>query len=855
MCHPSARPDVVRAPDGVPRARAPSVAWAFWLLVLLLGCLSVPGCGGCGGDPDELAEEQAEEEAEKEKDAQKSKPKPTFEPARLYIQPNLPSEDRILAVKPGHWTMATAEMKANNFHYTGELHVTAADRSGSPAVVESTPYALATIRSAPLPKGQQKFLEFAAFVPRDVTGVRLITELRAVRGGITEVYSDPLQQMPPYQYYILILSGQPESFRALSRNPTRLDSIRAPGDEEDLIHYKVVAPPVQQRVPLPTNALAWSSIAYILWDDVDPALFDVDQRQALVDWLHWGGQLIISGPGTLDKLKGSFLDPSSEASLLPATAGESVKLTPDQVAAMGSAWNTPGKDNVGRKLVVARDWSVVKLNKHPAARFVANTQEQVIERQIGRGRIAVTSFRLGQSSLLNWPSFDCFLNAVLLRRPSRQFVFVPEKIDSVAMRWVAEDGSLLTHLMDPRVTTTLRYFSRDVGDKGEFVVDGRVADVVPTTAMTPDGPMPVDIPLDGEDLIETDVPTAKGSGLGGWNDFQGAASAARAALSEAAGIKIPNATFVVFVLAVYLAVLVPLNWGIFRVVGRIELAWIAAPLIAIAGAMSVIKLAQLDIGFARSQTEISLLEAYADYPRAHVTRYTALYASLGTEYDLVFEDKNALAMPFPADANFQFLRGRNVDRVEYRRDETGARLAGFTVESNSTGMVHSEQMYDLGGVFTYTDKNGRQEVYNRTKYAIYNAGVIRRASPNRIEVAWIGDLQPNVGAKASYTAAPSRLPLLAQWNLSSSAEVDRPLQRLLNLAQQSVEPEVGEVRLLGIIREPLSGLTVEPEPSQNERSPTLVVAHLKQTRLVNHPPRPDRNSRAALVGEETAEDE
>jgi hypothetical protein len=60
---------------------------------------------------------------------------------------------------------------------------------------------------------------------------------------------------------------------------------------------------------------------------------------------------------------------------------------------------------------------------------------------------------------------------------------------------------------------------------------------------------------------------------------------------------------------------------------------------------------------------------------------------------------------------------------------------------------------------------------------------------------------------------------------------------------------------LGIIREPLSGLTVEPEPSQNERSPTLVVAHLKQTRLVNHPPQADKNSRASLVDEIPAEEE
>ena len=856
MLHHSAMPERMRAPCGASRNRARPVAWGFWFLILLLGCMSLPGCGGCGGDADELAEEEAEEEAEKEKEAQKSKPKPPFEPARLYVQPNIPSDDRILAAKPGHWLMATAEMKANNFHYTGELHVTAADRSGNPAVIESTPYELATIRSAPLPKGQQKFLEFAAFLPRDITGPRLITELRAVRGGVTEVYSDPLQQMPPYQYYFLILSAQPGSFRALSRNDTRFDAIRAPGDDEDLIHYKVVAPQIQKRAPLPTNALAWSSIGYILWDDVDPAVFDVDQRQALVDWLHWGGQLIISGPGSLDKLKGSFLDPSSEASLLPATAGESVSLTPDQVDVMTREWNTTNKQGnmQGRTLVVARNWSVVKLNKHPQAQFVPGTLEQVVERQIGRGRIAVTSFRLGQSGLLNWPSFDCFLNAVVLRRLPRDFAPLQEKIDGVAMRWLDEQGLPQTNVMDARRTTSLRYFSRDIGDKGEVVVDGRVADVVPTTVMTPQGMTSVEVALD-EESIETDVPRAKGSGLGGWNDFHGAASAARAALGEAAGIKIPNATFVVFVLAVYLAVLVPLNWGIFRVVGRIELAWMAAPLIAIAGAMSVIKLAQLDIGFARSQTEISLLEAYADYPRAHLTRYTALYASLGTEYDLVFDDKNALAMPFPADANFQWLRGKNVDRVEYHRDETGVRLAGFTVESNSTGMVHSEQMYDLGGVLAYSDDGGRQEVYNRTKYAIFNAGLIRRGPRGTLQVAWIGDLPPGKGVKASYTSAPSKLPLLAQWNLSTSAEVDRPLQRLLNLAQHARELEIGEVRLLGIVREPLTGLMVEPEPSQSERSPTLVVAHLKQTRLVNNPPRADKNSRASLVDEIPAEDE
>jgi hypothetical protein len=811
----------------------------------------MPGCGGCSADPNEAAEDEASEEAEKELADQKAKPKPPFEPTRLFVQPNFPAEDRVLSVKPGHWSMLTAQMKANHFHYNGELHVATADRNGRPITLESTPYTFATVRDANLAKGQQKFLEFATFVPREVEGLpRLTSELRTTGGALTEAYSDPLQRMPPYQYYLVILSEKPESFRALSRNDTRLDTIRAPGDNGNLNHYKVVAPRVQKRVPLPTNGLAWTSIAYIVWDEIDPALFDVDQRRALLDWIHWGGQLIISGPGTLDKLKGSFLDPSPETTYLPATPGESVKLTPAQVHDLGEPWTTVGKDGTeGRHLVAARDWSVVKFNKHPAARFVELTDQQVVERQVGRGRIAVTSFRIGQTSLLNWPSFDCFLNAVLLRRLPREFVEVDGKLDGVAMHWYNPTGEKPYYTMDPRQTTTLRYLSRDIGDKGEFAVDGRVDDVVPAMVMTPGGPTPLNL-SDPEALDSGDGPPAgKGSGVGGWNDFVGVPNAARTALRDAAGIKIPDATFVAFVLSIYLAVLVPLNWGVFRVVGRIELAWIAAPLIAVAGALSVIKLAQLDIGFARSQTEISVLEAHADYPRAHLTRYTALYASLATEYDLVFDDKNTLALPLATDANFQLIRGESIDRVEYHRNELGARLAGFTVNSNSTAMVHSEQMYDLGGVLDYSEKNGRHEVYNRTKYPIDHAGVIRRTADDRLEVAWLGDLDAGRGVNAVFTAAPDKRPLLKQWNLSQGDDADRMLQPLLHLAQTAGDLEVGEVKLIGIIRQPLGGMHVEPEPSQNEHSPTLLVAHLKQTKLANHPPLPDKNSRAAVVNE------
>src|SRR5690606_1118314 len=138
--------------------------------------------------------------------------------------------------------------------------------------------------------------------------------------------------------------------------------------------------------------------------------------------------------------------------------------------------------------------------------------------------------------------------------------------------------------------------------------------------------------LDNPPLMDRGYRAAAQSGVGGWNDVSGAADAVRRSLKEAAGISVPKRDFVLRILAVYLVVLVPVNWAFFRLIGRVEWAWIAAPLIAIGGALAVVRLAQLDIGFARSRTEVAVLELQPNHQRGHLTRFTALYTSLSTNY-------------------------------------------------------------------------------------------------------------------------------------------------------------------------------------------------------------------------------
>src|SRR5262245_27366212 len=247
------------------------------------------------------------------------------------------------------------------------------------------------------------------------------------------------------------------------------------------------------------------------------------------------------------------------------------------------------------------------------------------------------------------------------------------------------------------------------------------------------------------------------AGIAAWDDDGASSDAARQILTEAAGIEIPSAAFVMQVLAVYLLVLVPLNWLIFWLMGKVEWAWIAAPLIAPVGGGAVSRLAQLGSGFARRRTVVAVLEMQGCYARAHLTRYTALYSSLSSSYTLAFDEPSALAAPFPAKRLEESLLSiTQYTDVAFRRDKEVS-LTGVQVSSNSTGMVHSEQMLSLGKspktletLRLVGDKDRGFSVSNTTDLTVRDIGVFRRVDvPGRdgrtaaqVEAAYIAKLEP-----------------------------------------------------------------------------------------------------------------
>lgn len=776
------------------------------LVVALVAALAVPGCRGCFQSEDDTAAKKKEEEKKKEK------PKPDFECGRLQILLRDEGSARNL-VKAGHWMTAVQRMKANNFDFHAELESVAMDRSRQPIPVQNTAFRMVMSRPTVLPKGQTRELEATFFIP-DVppsadtaspTTVWLRSTLRARRGG-REVYAadEPTTMMKPYQCFFLVLAAEPDRYAYLKR----LDSIAPPvvGEgnlAESVTHYVVVLPPADRRLPVPSQPLAWSPIAYILWDGLRPTQLTPDQQQALLDWLHWGGQIMISGPSSLDTLRGSFLEP-----YLPALATEAVRLEPADFAPLDQGWslvNSRTKIRADLSIPANKKLVGVRLQPHPEATPLPDTGNLVWERRVGAGRVVVTAFSLADRPLVNWRSFDSFFNACLLRRPARSFRLSQEMEPEVV--WA--DGTGFGDMRDGRLVTKLRYFTRDAA------------------AEAPAGKPAPNAPASGPSLVAA------------WNDASAVSEAARQTLQEAAGISVPEAGFVFRVLVVYLLVLVPVNWLVFRLLGRVEWAWLAAPLIAIAGAVVVVRLAQLDIGFARSRTEIAVLEVQGGYPSAHLTRYTAVYTSLSAAYDFAFDDDSALAMPFPHHVPYAPGLREEVKNVSFRRDQQ-ITLRGFQVASNSTGLVHSEQMLDLGGSVQLTGKGpGGWSVKNGTKLLLEDAGVLHKTGADQWELAWVGSFP------AAETAALRFRPVAGPdgYQASASEEARQVLRRLFELACHDRSLQTGDVRLIAWSRQSLPGLSIRPQASQ-ESIRTLVLIHLRRGALPA--PQPDRNLNAAI---------
>ncbi len=248
--------------------------------------------------------------------------------------------------KLGHWATAYFQLVANNFNSQGELSVLSVDSMGQPVPVQNTDYFINTTRPVSLAKGEWKSLECSVYLPRrDMdAGVRTVNVDYLFNNSTTGLnlipHRQPTNLMLPFQYHIVVLSNRSDSYKYLNY----LDSVSIP----DVVSadgsvfppfYYVIPTRRDYPVPLARQALNWTTIAYVLWDDFAPDQLDAEQQTAMLDWLHQGGQLIVSGPDCLDKLQNSFL-----SEYLPASFDSTFNLTNEDFAQINEYWSVPARN-------------------------------------------------------------------------------------------------------------------------------------------------------------------------------------------------------------------------------------------------------------------------------------------------------------------------------------------------------------------------------------------------------------------------------------------------------------------------------------------------------------------------------
>ncbi len=714
-----------------------NLQWRRWL-VLLLGILLFAGCGGC------VKEDQPQDPKEKET---KNKPaKPDFENKPAVLYPGIFNQEiKSNRAKPGHWVQTALRSQANNYDANGEMLTTGMSSVSSVAEVPGTNCFVETRRLVAMPKEQPKTLESLVFIPCDENTSTKSVNVRFVINNQSQVpvvdTVQPVLPLKPYQYHFVVLVDAPDSYSYLKV----LDCIKLPnlGSMSSPAFYHIVMPDAEGSLPLAPSALAWTTTAYVLWDGMDPERFTSEQKTAIIDWLHFGGQLIVSGPNSLETLQASFLGP-----YLPASSAAAINLSDKHLLELNENWSTNILKNPDRKWEFRVPTSApmlgVKLELNDDAMFIKGTGELVAEKNLGRGRIVVTGFSLKDIRFKKWPNASSFIHNALMRRPVRKFY--KAEFDNVGFRWSeGRYGSTF----NPILGTNLRFLSRDLG--GEVGVSRTHLslwnDDVSSLGNSNVNPwFNSQNPLDGGFNIESSALDAQidpwmfggygfneQAGMGAWNDSFGVAEAARKNIVRVAGITPPSPKFVLQLLSIYLLVLVPVNWLIFKLMGRVEWAWIAMPIISLIGAVAVVKLASLDIGFVRSRTQIGILEMHDGYARGHLTQYSALYSSLSTRYQIEMNGRDSVALPFKSNSDSK----STLRPVVFETGIEANLLRNFLVTSNSTGMTHQETLMDLGGALRLIDGDNIQ---NDTNFDYLDAGVVRCLKPGQFEFALIGEL-------------------------------------------------------------------------------------------------------------------
>ncbi len=825
-------------------------------------------------DPDAVAERREREQ------------KPRFEFSKTDIAPF----DTLPLIKPDHWSWLTVQLQANLETYEGRLQT-------APIPLRGMPMQMVYRRQVGLIEGQLMRMSWPVFIPIPPSsksfGIDLgrINAIRPDNG--TDAVVRPLEA---HQMVLLILANDVDSYTLwrdyqaiLGATTDRSD----PTAKERRAYYRVVQPIEPENPNLSPHPLTWTTTSHVIWDSVEPKVLSLGQQRAMIDWIHWGGQLVIAGGATPTPAFISDRDESLIAPYLPGVPnGLSSLVPPDEFQEFQDSYEAPRWRDALDSFDV-QNYSPRSLKESTPAPEEARPPESEaglylagldpigsdvvslrlhgnrgpvigLERRVGRGRILMLAFDPKEAELLKWPGNDQMTRQIILRRPNDPWR-VGDRNDSrmlagTDLSWYRLLSRDLIQLPPPQT----RKGEKDSTEEAELPKEPTVPTASAEGKVVPSNPVPgpgyVDPSIDPDQDRLPDDPVAA------WRDDSGMPNLARSALVAALGIEIPAPTFVLRIVLLYVVSLVPLNWLVCRfLLRRRELAWGIVPLLALGFAIAVERAAAIDLGYDRACDEVTLVELQPGYPRAHVSRFSVLYSNSRDAFEIIYpSDPTALVLPLDTRSS---IRGDAITQAVFQTTPDPG-LVDFQVEPRSLAMYRSEQLIllpnapgfpeDLGrfqGVIGLdTTEDGRNQLINGTAIDLRDAVLIEVGTGlnglNRYQP--IGQIPPGAVIELdSLQAVEEFEPELATEDQPDWLDLESFVSPL-RAYNWNGPADAGELRLVGWSTDPIPGQVLTPEVDRH-RVLTLVVSHLRY----GPPPSPSaplynsKTYQASRVPEET----
>jgi hypothetical protein len=777
------------------------------------------------------------------KKLEKDKSRAPFEFFRSQVAPF----DVLPFVKPNQWSTVTLELRANYADYEGTLQF-------YPVLLAGMPQEMIYSRDARLVKEQRSRLSLQVMLPRFPKEKELSVELLqsgAIRHD--EQWQVPVRLLPPAQMLVVVLNRESSTqYAAWNRLPC---FVPAASDREDALtldiqrYYRLVLPEDAEKAFLSPHPLTWSSISHVVWDALPPDSISVFHQQAMLDWLHWGGQLILIGgagpsfsifhdsflggylpaePTGQNQLLGeSELKPLADAyppSVLPALPPDQENAAP---APRPEVFGLPGGRPYFKPVPIqppkGRSVFLTGLKPHPGASTIPlgewSPHVLAVEGRVGRGRITMLAINPNDPSLASWPGLDTLIRRVVLRRP--------EEI-ATGSDWSGGPGTLpgSPGILEGFDLSWYRITSRDAGAEAESmrVRASQAARTAPTRGVRigPQPPPPPQIQpqVSGSVTTEAEEAALARLGVAEWRDTTALPRLCRDLLEKASGISVPSSQFVLKVILAYILAVVPLNWLVFRLLlNRREWAWVVVPLLALGFAIGVERVAAYDMGYDSACDEIDLLEIQGGYSRAHLSRFASLYTTGRARYTIAYPgDPTALALPLN---NERSIGGEDVATAVWQSSPVPA-LESFSVQPRSLAMYRAEQMIGLTGSMSLEATEVGRSIKNGTDLELKDAVLVDVAGLKERRETYLGTI-----------AAGSTMDLLGKTPAPLPQQFDghegpdpAPVLTELRTSWENRPENSGELRLVAWVPRPVGGQTFEPALDRH-RGMTAVLVHLR----------------------------